>query len=83
MSMFSDTEYQFKLNTMKFSKLSLLPINASDEDKVHAAIEDITNKYIISVVSESKNYSYKTTDINGNNIINAISIDFVNDYANI
>ena len=39
-----------------------LPSNASNEDKVFAAISDFTGRILVSVVSEANRYCFKCSD---------------------
>jgi hypothetical protein len=39
-----------------------LPINASNEDRVFAAISDFTGRILVSVVSEANRYCFKCAD---------------------
>jgi hypothetical protein len=64
---------------MNYSRLSQLSKSASNDDKINAFIQDMTGKFIVSVVSESNKYCYKCFD----GTIGVIDMDFANDCAGI
>lgn len=49
--------------------------NFTSDDKIHKAIEYLIQEHVVSVVSESKKYCYKTF----NDKIGVVDIDFIND----
>ena len=56
-----------------------LPINASNEDKVFAAISDFTGRILVSVVSEVNCYCFKCAD----GTIHIINKQVIDDFAGV
>lgn len=62
---------------MFFRLSDTLSKSASNDDRIFAAISDITGKQIVSVVSEASKYCFKCFD----GSIGTIDMGFVNDFA--
>lgn len=56
-----------------------LPNNASNEDKVFAAISDLTCNVLVSVVTEANRYCFKCAD----GSIHTIDKKTINDFAGV
>jgi len=56
-----------------------LPINASKEDKIFAAISDFTGRILTSVVCESNKYCFKCAD----GSIHTIDKKTIDEFANV